>query len=89
LKEKDPVVSMFIPKQKEEKTISKVIQNLKNSSYYKTEIIVVDGHSNYGTEEILNDEKFCFVKIMDSNDTYETCARDRKSSEFFYWNNPK
>jgi glycosyltransferase involved in cell wall biosynthesis len=59
--EKDPVVSVVIPTLKEGKTIRKVIQELKNSSNYNTEIIVVDGHSNDGTEEIVKDEKACFV----------------------------
>ena len=59
--EKDPVVSVVIPTLKEGKTIRKVIQDLKNSSNYKNEIIVVDGYSNDGTEEIVKDEKVCFV----------------------------
>ncbi|MBT8171540.1 glycosyltransferase family 2 protein [Candidatus Bathyarchaeota archaeon] len=58
---KDPVVSIVIPTLKEGKTIRKVIQDLKNFSSYETEIIVVDGHSNDGTEEIVKEENAEFV----------------------------
>jgi glycosyltransferase involved in cell wall biosynthesis len=61
LTEKDPVISVVIPAFKEGKTIRRVIQNLKNSSSYNTEIIVVDGHSNDGTEEIVKEEQAQFV----------------------------
>jgi glycosyltransferase involved in cell wall biosynthesis len=61
LSEKDPVVSIVIPAFKEGKTIRKVIQELKNSSSYNTEIIVVDGYSNDGTEEIVKEENARFV----------------------------
>lgn len=59
--QKDPVISVVIPTLKEGKTIRKVIQDLKNSSSYNTEIIVVDGHSNDGTEEIVKEENAEFV----------------------------
>ena len=52
---------MVIPAFKEGKTIRKVIRDLKNSSTYNTEIIVVDGYSNDGTEEIAMDENARFV----------------------------
>jgi len=61
LTEKDPLVSVVIPTLKEGKTIRKVIKDLKNSSSYNTEIIVVDGHSHDGTEEIVKDENAQFV----------------------------
>ena len=57
----DYIVSVVIPTFKEGKTIRKIIQDLKNSSNYNTEIIVVDGYSNDGTEEIVKDEKSEFV----------------------------
>jgi glycosyltransferase involved in cell wall biosynthesis len=61
LSEKDPVVSIVIPAFKEGKTIRKVIRDLKNSSSYNTEIIVVDGYSKDGTEEIVKEENARFV----------------------------
>jgi glycosyltransferase involved in cell wall biosynthesis len=61
LSEKDPVVSIVIPAFKEGRTIRKVIRDLKNSSSYNTEIIVVDGYSNDGTEEIVKEENARFV----------------------------
>lgn len=59
--EKNPVVSVVIPAFKEGKTIRKVIRALKTSSSYNTEIIVVDGYSNDGTEEIVKEENARFV----------------------------
>lgn len=59
--EKDPVVSVVIPAFKEGKTIRKVIRDLKHASSYNTEIIVVDGYSNDGTEEIVKEEQARFV----------------------------
>lgn len=56
-----PVISVVIPAFKEGKTIRNVIKDLKNSSSYNTEIIVVDGHSNDGTEEIVKEENAEFV----------------------------
>jgi len=61
LTKEDYIVSVVIPTFKEGKTIRKIIQDLKNSSNYNTEIIVVDGYSNDGTEEIVKDEKSEFV----------------------------
>jgi glycosyltransferase involved in cell wall biosynthesis len=61
LSEIDPVVSIVIPAFKESRTIRKVIRDLKNSSSYNTEIIVVDGYSNDGTEEIVKEENARFV----------------------------
>lgn len=61
MSEKDPVVSIVIPAFKEGRTIRKVIRDLKNSSSYNTEIIVVDGYSNDGTEEIVKEENARFV----------------------------
>ena len=58
---RDPTVSVVIPALNEAKTIRKVIRDLKNSSSYNTEIIVVDGHSNDGTEEIVKEENENFV----------------------------
>lgn len=59
--EKDPIVSVVIPTLKEGKTIRRVLQDLKNYSNFSTEIIVVDGNSNDGTEEIVKEEKAEFV----------------------------
>ena len=56
-----PVISVVIPAFKEGKTIRNVINDLKNSSSYNTEIIVVDGHSNDGTKEIVKEENAEFV----------------------------
>lgn len=61
MSEKDPVVSIVIPAFKEGRTIRKVIRDLKNSLSYNTEIIVVDGYSNDGTEEIVKEENVRFV----------------------------
>ena len=58
---KDFIVSVVIPAFKEGKTIQKVIRDLKSSSSYNTQIIVVDGYSNDGTEEILKEENVDFV----------------------------
>jgi len=59
--EEDYVVSVVIPAFKEVKTIRKVIRDLKSSSSYNMQIIVVDGYSNDGTEEIVKEEKAEFV----------------------------
>lgn len=59
--EEDLIVSVVIPAFKEGKTIRKVIRDLKSSSSYNTEIIVVDGYSNDGTEEIVKEENADFV----------------------------
>jgi glycosyltransferase involved in cell wall biosynthesis len=61
LTEKDTIISIVIPALKEGRTIRRVIQDLKNSSSYNTEIIVVDGYSNDGTEEIVKEEQARFV----------------------------
>ena len=57
----DYIVTVVIPAFKEGKTIRKVIRDLKSSSSYNTEIIVVDGYSNDGTEEIVKEENAQFV----------------------------
>jgi glycosyltransferase involved in cell wall biosynthesis len=57
----DFIVSVVIPAFKEGKTIQKVIRDLKDSSSYSTQIIVVDGYSNDGTEEIVKEENVEFV----------------------------
>jgi len=57
----DLIVSVVIPAFKEGKTIQKVIRDLRSSSSYNTQIIVVDGYSNDGTEEIVKDENADFV----------------------------
>ena len=57
----DLIVSVVIPAFKEGKTIRKVIRDIKSSSSYNTEIIVVDGYSNDGTEEIVKEENVDFV----------------------------
>ena len=58
---KDRIVSVVIPAFKEGKTIRKVIRDLKSSSSYNTQIIVVDGYSNDGTEDIVKEENADFV----------------------------
>lgn len=55
------LVSVVIPAFKEGKTIRKVIRDLRSYSSYSTEIIVVDGYSNDGTEEIVKEENASFV----------------------------
>ena len=57
----DFIVSVVIPAFKEGKTIQKVIQDIKSCSSYNTQIIVVDGYSNDGTEEIVKEENAEFV----------------------------
>ena len=57
----DFIVSVVIPAFKEGKTIQKVIRDIKGSSSYNTQIIVVDGYSNDGTEEIVKEENVEFV----------------------------
>jgi glycosyltransferase involved in cell wall biosynthesis len=57
----DLIVSVVIPAFKEGKTIRKVIRDLKSFSSYNTQIIVVDGYSNDGTEEIVKEENVDFV----------------------------
>jgi glycosyltransferase involved in cell wall biosynthesis len=57
----DLIVSVVIPAFKEGKTIRKVIRDLKSCSGYNTQIIVVDGYSNDGTEEIVKEENVDFV----------------------------
>lgn len=49
-------VSVIIPALKEGKTIRKVIKDIKSSATYKTQIIIVNGPSNDGTEEIAKEE---------------------------------
>jgi len=61
LTKEDYIVTVVIPAFKEGKTIRKVIRDLKSSSSYNTEIIVVDGYSNDGTKEIVKEEKAQFV----------------------------
>ena len=51
MSKEEPVVSVVIPAFKEGKTIGKVIRDLKSFSSFNTEIIVVDGYSNDGTED--------------------------------------
>jgi len=50
-----------MPASKEGKTIRKVIKDIKGSATYKTQIIIVDGYSNDGTEEIAKEENVEFV----------------------------
>ena len=57
----DFIISVVIPAFKEGKTIQKVIRDIKNSSSYNTQIIVVDGYSNDGTEEKVKEENAVFV----------------------------
>jgi glycosyltransferase involved in cell wall biosynthesis len=56
LKTKEHVISVIIPAFKEGETIRDVIRQIKNSATYPTQIIVVDGCSNDGTEEIAKEE---------------------------------
>ena len=59
--DEDTTISVVIPDLNEAKTIRKVIRELKNSSSYNTQIIVVNGHSNDGTEEIVKEENADFI----------------------------
>lgn len=61
MKHEDTTISVVIPALNEAKTFRKVIRDLKNSSSYNTQIIVVDGHSNDGTEKIVKEENADFV----------------------------
>ena len=58
----DHVISVIIPAYKEGETIRKVIREIKESTDYPTQIIVVDGFSNDGTEEIAKEENVEIVK---------------------------
>jgi glycosyltransferase involved in cell wall biosynthesis len=49
-------ISVIIPAFKEGKTIREVIRQIKESTPFQTQIIVVDGCSNDGTEEIAKEE---------------------------------
>jgi glycosyltransferase involved in cell wall biosynthesis len=57
----DLIVSVVIPAFREGKTIRKVIRDIKSSSSYNTQVIVVDGYSKDGTEEIVKEENVDFV----------------------------
>lgn len=57
----EPIVSVVIPAFKEGKTIRKVIKEVKSSIAHETQIIIVDGHSNDGTEEVAKEEAVEFV----------------------------
>lgn len=56
LSAEEHLVSVIIPAFKEGKTIRNVIKEIKNSAEWQTQIIVVDGGSNDGTEEITKEE---------------------------------
>ncbi len=56
LREDSPTISVIIPAFREGKTIRDVIKELKESTPFQTQIIVVDGCSNDGTEEITKEE---------------------------------
>lgn len=56
-----PVISVVIPAFKEGNTIRNVIRDIKNSTSYKTQIIIVDGHSNDGTKEKAIEEEAEFI----------------------------
>jgi glycosyltransferase involved in cell wall biosynthesis len=56
LKTEKPTISVIIPAFKEGKTIREVIKEIKESTPFQTQIIVVDGGSNDGTEEITEEE---------------------------------
>ncbi len=58
---KESVVSVIIPAFREGKTIREVIKDIKSSAACETQIIIVDGHSNDGTEEIAKEENVEFV----------------------------
>jgi len=51
-----PTISVIIPAFKEGKTIREVIKEIRESTSFQTQIIVVDGGSNDGTEEIAKEE---------------------------------
>jgi len=57
----EPIVSVIIPAFREGKTIRKVIKDIKSSAAYETQVIIVDGYSNDGTEEIAKEENVEFV----------------------------
>lgn len=59
--DKDLIISVVIPAFKEGKTIRKVIRDLKSCSSHNTQVIVVDGYSKDGTEEIVKEENVDFV----------------------------
>lgn len=56
------VISVIIPAFKEGETIRRVIKDLKESTLCPTQIIVVDGCSNDGTEEIVKQENAELVR---------------------------
>jgi glycosyltransferase involved in cell wall biosynthesis len=56
------VITVVIPAFKEGETIRRVIRDIRESTSYPTQIIVVDGCSNDGTEEIVKEENAELVK---------------------------
>lgn len=50
------ILSVIIPCFNEKKTIRQIIEAVKNSSYNKLEIIIIDDYSTDGTREILKNE---------------------------------
>lgn len=56
------VISVIIPAFKEGETIRRVIRDLKECTSCPTQIIVVDGYSNDGTEEIVKQENAELVR---------------------------
>jgi glycosyltransferase involved in cell wall biosynthesis len=56
------VISVIIPAFKEGETIRRVIREVKESTSYPTQVIVVDGFSNDGTEEIVKEENAELVR---------------------------
>lgn len=56
------VISVIIPAFKEGETIRHVIRDIRESMSYPTQIIVVDGCSNDGTEEIVKEENAELVR---------------------------
>jgi len=56
LNTEEHMISVIIPAFKEGKTIREVIREIKDTVAWQTQIIVVDGCSNDGTEEIAKEE---------------------------------
>ena len=60
--------SIIIPVFNSEKTIKKTLISIKNQSFNKFEIIVIDKLSSDNTISIINSFKFSYIKIFSSND---------------------
>ncbi len=60
--EKEPLVSVVIPAYNEEKLIGKTLETIKQQTYKKLEIIVVDNNSTDNTAKICREYDVTVIK---------------------------